>query len=165
MTSPAATGLAPSVFGKPRHLSETCSCSPCACLAGPERLYAARVGRSRRNEPVRAPARSRAELAGDLVADALRSLGYVQHTRDVADAADADALVIAELAGLAEQLTAVHLVALVSGGWCATCAAELTDPARSPSRARHCRACRVGWTLVERERRVRAVSRPWPRST
>jgi hypothetical protein len=103
---------------------------------------------------------AREELAGDVV----RSLGYVQHTRAVALRADVGDLVVAELADVAERLAALHLVALVAGGWCAgeSCGARLTEPAASPSGARHCRACRVGWTLVEADDRVRAVAEPWP---
>lgn len=100
----------------------------------------------------------------EFVWEVVRSGGYMKHTRDVAERARAGDLVVAELADMAERLAALHAVALVAGGWCAgeSCGAELTDPGASPSGARHCRACRVGWTLVEDGDRVRAVSRPWP---
>jgi hypothetical protein len=102
----------------------------------------------------------------ELVADVARSLGYVEHTRGVAERADVGHLVVVELADMAERLGALHLVALVVGGWCAgeSCGAELSDPGASPSGARHCRACRVGWTLLEDGGRVRTVARPWPAS-
>jgi hypothetical protein len=69
---------------------------------------------------------------------------------------------VVELGDLADRLSALHLVALVAGGWCARCGAELTDASRSPSGARHCPSCRTGWTLARAEGRVRAVDRPWP---
>jgi hypothetical protein len=102
----------------------------------------------------------------ELVADVVRSLGYIAHTHGVAELAGAGDLVVAELADMAERLGALHLVALVAGGWCAgeSCGAELSDPGASPSGARHCRACRVGWTLVEDGGRIRAEARPWPAS-
>jgi hypothetical protein len=96
-----------------------------------------------------------------LVFDVARSCTYVQHTRDVAERLDVGDLVVAELADVAERLAALHVVALVAGGWC-SCGAELTAAGASPSGARHCRACRVGWSLVEEGDRLRAVSRPWP---
>jgi hypothetical protein len=106
------------------------------------------------------------ESREELVADVARSGGYVAHTRGVAERVGAGDQVVAELADMAERLGALHLVALVAGGWCAgeSCGAELSDPGASPSGARHCRSCRVGWTLVEDGGRVRAVARPWPAS-
>ncbi|HEY7201895.1 MAG TPA: hypothetical protein VIC57_16865 [Candidatus Dormibacteraeota bacterium] len=100
----------------------------------------------------------------DLVFDMARSHTYVDHTRDVAQRIGAGDLVVAELADMAERLVDLHMVALVAAGWCAgrSCSGELTDPGASPSGARHCRACRVGWSLVEENGRLRAVSRPWP---
>ncbi len=67
-----------------------------------------------------------------------------------------------ELLDIQERLRALPVVALVGGGKCGRCAAALTDAGRSPSGARHCRACRVGWTLEERDDQVWAVERPWP---
>jgi hypothetical protein len=123
------------------------------------------VDRAQPDEVLQVPAAAPGDQLGELVADVARSGGYVQHTRDVASRAGAGDLVVAELADMGERLAALHLVALVAGGWCAgySCGAELTDPSSSPSGARHCRACRVGWTLaVDDDGRLRAVSRPWP---
>jgi hypothetical protein len=102
----------------------------------------------------------------ELVFDVARSLGYVDHTRSTAQVAGAADLVVAELADMAERLGALHLVALVVSGTCAAgrCGGALTEPGASPSGARHCRVCRVGWTLVEDGGRLRAVSQPWPGS-
>jgi hypothetical protein len=107
---------------------------------------------------------NRAEPREELVGDLVRSLGYVQHTRDVAGRADVGVLVVSELVDVTERLAALHLVALVAGGWCAgeSCGARLTHAGASPSGARHCRACRIGWTLLEDDDRVRAVAEPWP---
>jgi hypothetical protein len=102
------------------------------------------------------------KLRHELVADVVRCLGYVSHAQGVAERAGANAGVVAELADIEDRLTALHLVALFAGGWCPRCGAELTDPGRSPSGLRHCRSCRLGWTLVEQEGRVRAVERAWP---
>jgi len=115
------------------------------------------VGRTNGHEALQAPP-AHDELVGDVV----RSLGYLQHTRQVAERAGAGDLVVAELADLEARLAALHLVALVLGDWCAHCGAELTDPARSPSGARHCRTCRVGWTLTAEGGQLRAIGRPWP---
>lgn len=100
----------------------------------------------------------------ELVFEVVRLGAYVVHVRTVAERAGAGARVVAELTDMVEGLAGLHVVALVAGGWCASdkCSAELTDAARSPSGARHCRRCRVGWSLVEVEGRLRAVSRPWP---
>ena len=101
----------------------------------------------------------------ELVFDLARASGYVAHSRQTAEKAAADDLIVAELAEVAERLAALHLVALVSGGWCASpsCGAELTEPDRSPTGARHCRTCRMGWVLIEEDqRRLRAVAQPWP---
>lgn len=102
----------------------------------------------------------------ELVFDVARAAGYIAQTRATAERLDVGDLVVAELADVAERLAALHLVALVAAGWCAgaNCGAELTYPGRSPSGTRHCRSCRVGWTLVEVEGRLRAVARPWPAS-
>jgi hypothetical protein len=99
-----------------------------------------------------------------LVFDAAKSCTYVRHTREVAERLEVSDLVVAELADMSERLAALHLVALVAAGWCAgsQCGADLTDPEESPSGARNCRACRVGWSLVEEDGRLRAVARPWP---
>lgn len=104
------------------------------------------------------------EPRDELVFDVVRAGGYVAHTVGTAERAGAGDLVAGELRDMAERLVALHLVALVVGGWCAgeKCGAELTDPSASPSGARHCRRCRVGWSLVEEGGRLRAVSRPWP---
>jgi len=98
-----------------------------------------------------------------LVFDAARCCTYVRHARDVAARLDIGDLVVAELADIGERLAALHLVALVAAGWCANpkCGADLTDPAESPSGARDCRACRVGWSLIEEAGRLRAIARPW----
>src|SRR2546423_13415298 len=87
----------------------------------------------------------------ELVHDVVRLGGYVAHVRLRADKAGVGGSLLAELDEMAERMSALHLVALVIGGWCASgnCGAELTDPARSRSGARHCRRCRVGWILVE----------------
>lgn len=97
-----------------------------------------------------------------LVFDVARSCTYVRHARDVAERLDVGDQVVAELADMGERLAALHLVALVAAGWCDRCGGDLTDPDASPSGARHCRACRVSWSLVEEAGRLRAVSRPWP---
>ena len=101
-----------------------------------------------------------------LVFDVARSSTYVRHTRDTAERFDVGDLVVAELAAMGDRLAELHLVALVAAGWCASpkCGADLTAPGASPSGARHCRACRVGWSLVEEAGRVRAVARSWPAS-
>jgi hypothetical protein len=116
------------------------------------------MGRTPR-EPLKAPAPAPDSLPAELVADVARCQGYVGHTRTVAERAAAGELVVAELADVEERLSALHLVALVAGGWCARCGAQLTDPGQSPSGARHCRACRLGWTLAEEAGRARAVAR------
>jgi hypothetical protein len=123
-------------------------------------MYAAVVAR-----PLKTPADSEVQQRLDLVADVARSLGYVHHTHQLAERANAVAVVVAELADMEQRLQALHLVVLVAGGWCPRCSAELTDPSKSPSGTRHCRSCRVGWTLSEDDGLVRAVDRAWPDNT
>ena len=97
--------------------------------------------------------------------DVSRTGGYAARTRETAAQAEAPAAVLAELADVADRLTALFSVATVHAGRCAgpSCGAPLTDAHLSPSGARHCRRCRVGWVMVEDEQhRVRAVAEPWP---
>lgn len=99
-------------------------------------------------------------MASDnMPADVARAAGYVERVRHLATGPYAP--MAAELAELAERLQGLHLAALALDGWCPTCGAALTDPAQSPSGARHCRACRVGWELVQQDGRLRAVARAW----
>jgi hypothetical protein len=131
-----------------------------------ECAYPGVVGRTEDAKPLQAPPAAPEARRLEFVGDVVRSLGYVEHTRGVATRVGAGDLVAGELTDIAERLGPLHRVALVVGGWCAghSCGAELTDPSASPSGARHCRACRVGWTLVEDGGRLRAVARPWPAS-
>lgn len=124
-------------------------------------MYAGPMGRSRPDRDRRVPAGPPRPLQHDLVVDLARCHGYVKHARDRADDAGMGQSVLAELNAIAEQLGELHRVAQVAGGWCSTCSGELTDPGRSPSQARHYRACRVGWTPGEDEGWLRAVARPW----
>lgn len=111
----------------------------------------------------RTPSQRAEQLRLDLVADLVRCLGYVQHTRGVAERVGCSGGVQAELSDIEERLSALHLVvALIAGGWCPRCGGVLTDPKRSPTGTRHCRTCRIGWALAESEHQARAVDRPWP---
>jgi hypothetical protein len=117
---------------------------------------------SQRRRPLEAPAATPGDQQHELVADVSRCWGYVKHTHDLAQRVGADRRLVAELLAIADQLTALQQFALVAGGWCPECGDRLTDPRLSPSRARHCRRCRLGWSVVEGETRIRAGSRPWP---
>jgi hypothetical protein len=109
--------------------------------------------------------RTAKDVAAELLDFVARARLWVASAR--AKAADSTAtgeLMAPELADMEERLRALHLVAMVGSGRCAgeKCGVTLTDPARSASAARHCRECRVGWQLEQRDGVVRAVAVPWP---
>jgi hypothetical protein len=112
--------------------------------------------------------RTAKDIAAELLDFVARAGLWVASARAKADDSTATGLLMApDLGQIEERLRALHLVALVGGGWCANdkCGERLTDPARSASGARHCRECRVGWQLEQRDGVVRAVAVPWPVGT
>lgn len=112
--------------------------------------------------PLAIPGRSREQLQHEFVAFVAEAGGRLHFAAEFAARLEVAEPVIDELHQLTERLGELHLVALVECGRCANCGAELTDPSRSPSGARHCRACRVGWQLAGPDGRLVAEAHPWP---
>jgi hypothetical protein len=104
-----------------------------------------------------------ADVAAELLDYVARAGLWAYQTRSIAESSGPTGeLMVSELLDIQQRFRALHLVALVGAGWCDRCGGRLTDPSRSPTGARHCRDCRVGWTLEQSDGRVRAIPQPWP---
>lgn len=109
--------------------------------------------------------KSAEDVAAELLDAVVRAGGWVYHVRSLAEQSGSlGELMVPELLDMQERFGALHLVTLVAGGWCASerCGKRLTDPTLSESGARHCRECRIGWVLEQRDGAVRAIAHPWP---
>ncbi len=69
---------------------------------------------------------------------------------------------VPDRAWLCTRCQAVAVATLVTQAICPACRAPLTDPSRSPEGWAHCRVCRRGWLVVERDGEVGPVGRDWP---
>lgn len=111
---------------------------------------------------LRAPEAPRTQQQYELIAFVAEAAGRLHFAEQRAQSLSIDPTITQELHQIAERLQALHLVILVECGSCPRCGASLTDPERSPSRARHCQPCRAGWQLARPGGRITAEALPWP---